>query len=134
MKQKNLGIVVSDFHKEIAEEMLAAAKIAAQQNGFRVAEVKKVIGVFDIPLPLKKMLSKKSVDAAIVLGAVVQGETAHDEVVAFVAAEKISRLSLDYNKPVGFGISGPRMTIEQAGARAKEFSSRAVEAARRMLK
>ena len=67
------------------------------------------------------------------MGAVVQGSTSHDEIVAYTSAEKITELSLKYDKPVGYGISGPRMTIEQARARAKEFSVRAVEAVVKML-
>lgn len=129
-----LGVVVSDFHKEIAEEMLKCARSAAEKNGFEVVLVVKVIGAFDIPLPLKRMLSRADVDAAVVLGAVVQGETSHDEVVAFVSAEKVAQLSLEFNKPVGYGVSGPRMTKDQAKKRAKGFSERAVETVARILK
>ncbi|PIN85202.1 MAG: 6,7-dimethyl-8-ribityllumazine synthase [Candidatus Diapherotrites archaeon CG11_big_fil_rev_8_21_14_0_20_37_9] len=129
----NLAIVVSDFHKEITSEMLEAAKAEAEKNNLIVKEIVSVIGAFDIPLPLKRVLAKKEVDCAIVLGAVVQGETSHDEIVAYATAEKIQELSLLYNKPVGYGISGPRMTVAQAKKRAKEFAVRAIEAAVRSL-
>ena len=129
----NLGIVVADFHKEISEEMLAQAKSAAIENGFNVTEVVHVSGAFDVPLPLKRLLAREDVDAAIVLGAVVQGETAHDEVVAFTAAQKVAELSLKFDKPVGYGISGPRMSVEQAKARAKDFAVRSVEAVKRIV-
>ena len=129
----NLGIVVSDFHKEIAEEMLNEAKKIADEKGFNVVAISFVTGAFDIPLPLKRLLARTDVDCAIVLGAVVQGETSHDEVVCFISAEKIAQLSLEFNKPVGYGVSGPRMSVLQAKARAREFSKRAVEAVERML-
>lgn len=130
---KNLAIVVSDFHKELAEEMLSYAKKTAQENNLSVVNVVYVTGAFDIPLPLKRVLARNDVDAAVVLGAVVQGETSHDEIVASASAEKISELSLKFDKPVGYGVSGPRMTLEQAKARAKEFSVRAVESVVRLL-
>ncbi len=123
-----IGIVVSDFHKEIAKEMLEAAITEAEKRGYEVEKVFHVLGAFDAPLALKRLLAMQSIDAAIVLGAVVQGETSHDEVVAYISAEKITELSLKYDKPVGYGVSGPRMNVEQAKARAKEFAKRAVEA------
>ncbi|MCR4335744.1 MAG: 6,7-dimethyl-8-ribityllumazine synthase [archaeon] len=133
MKTATIGIVLSDFHKEIAEEMLSEAKKTSQELGLEVLEVKRVTGAYDIPLPLQRMLANPLINGAVVLGAVVQGETSHDEIVAFTSAQKITELSLKYDKPVGYGISGPRMTLEQAKARAKEFSVRAVEAVARML-
>jgi len=129
----NLGIIVADFHKEISEEMLENAQKAAIENGFNIVDVVSVTGAFDVPLPLKRMLARNDVDAAIVLGAVVQGETAHDEIVVETASREIVNLSLKYDKPVGYGISGPRMTLDQAKARAREFSVRAVEAVKRLV-
>ena len=129
----NLGIVVADFHKEISKEMLEAAKTAAKDNGLNVKEISYVSGAFDIPLPLKRLLARTDIHACVVLGAVVQGETSHDEIVAYTAASKIADLSLKFDKPVGYGISGPRMTKEQAQKRAKEFAARAVETVVRIL-
>ncbi len=129
----NMGVVLADFHKELSEKMLEYAKKAAEKEGFKITEIVRVTGAFDIPLPLKRLLAKKEIHCAIVLGAVLQGETSHDEIVAFTSAEKISQLSLEYNKPVGYGVSGPRMNMQQAEARAEEFSVRAVEAVKRMF-
>jgi len=43
-------------------------------------------------------------------------------------------LSIKYNKPLGFGIIGPRVTWQQAENRAAEYSKRAVKAALNMVK
>ena len=48
------------------------------------------------------------------LGAVITGETKHDEVVVAQSSRKIMDLGLEYNKPVGFGVTGPGMTELQA--------------------
>ena len=82
---------------------------------------------------MKRLLVRPDLHACVVLGAVVQGETSHDEIVAYTAASKIAALSLKFDKPVGYGISGPRMTKEQAQKRAKEFAARAVETVVRIL-
>ena len=50
----------------------------------------------------------------ITLGAVITGETKHDEVVIAQASRKIMDLGLEYGKPVGFGVTGPGMTELQA--------------------
>ena len=65
-------------------------------------------------LQLKKLLERKDIDGVVALGAVIEGETEHDDVVIQHASRKISDLSVDSNKPVGLGISGPGMTRLQA--------------------
>ncbi|MCR4368553.1 MAG: 6,7-dimethyl-8-ribityllumazine synthase [archaeon] len=129
----NVAIVLADFHAEISEKMLAAAKDECKKRGLFVYKIIRVTGAFDIPLPLKRLLANPQVHGAVVLGAVVQGETSHDEVVAYTSSEKIAQLSLDYDKPVGYGVSGPRMSVAQAEKRAEEFARRAVEAVARSL-
>ena len=68
-------------------------------------------------LAVKKLLEKKDVDCVVTLGAVIEGETEHDDIVIQHATRKIADLSIEYNKPVGLGISGPGMTRLQAQER-----------------
>jgi 6,7-dimethyl-8-ribityllumazine synthase len=88
----------------------------------------KVPGVFDMPLIIDTLLQKKEIDAVITLGAIIKGQTKHDEVIADVVATRISKLSIKYQKPVSLGISGPGMYERQAFARIRPVSERAVEA------
>jgi 6,7-dimethyl-8-ribityllumazine synthase len=88
----------------------------------------KVPGVFDIPLIIDTLLQKKDVDGIVTLGAIIKGQTKHDEVIANVAAARITKLSIKYQKPVSLGISGPGMSERQAFARIRPVSERAVEA------
>ena len=129
----NIAIVAADFHKEIVEKMILHARSEAKKHGMKVVAVSKRSGCFDIPLALKRLLARNDIHGVVVLGAVVQGETCHDEVVAYTAAEKIASLSLQFDKPVGYGITGPRMTIAQAKNRAKDFAVRSTIAVARML-
>jgi 6,7-dimethyl-8-ribityllumazine synthase len=124
-----LGLVTSEFHWDICGPMLDFAKRhAAFLEAQVVAEV-LVPGVFEIPLAAKKLLGRQDVDAVVALGAVIEGETKHDEIVMQHASRKLIDLSLDYGKPVALGISGPGMTRLQAQERINEFARRAVEAA-----
>ncbi len=112
-----IGIVVSEFNYDITQMMMERAKEHAKFLGVEVKEIIHVPGVFDMPLVIKKLLEKKDIDGVVTLGAVIKGETDHDETVISHAARKIADLSLEYGKPVSLGITGPGMTRMQAQQR-----------------
>ena len=86
-----------------------------------------------MPLMIQMLLEKSDVDAVVTLGAIVKGETGHDQVIANTLASKASELSLRYKKPVTLGVSGPSMTWKQADERAEEYANRSVESAVKMV-
>ncbi len=128
-----IGIVVSLFNKDITEEMGAKAIQVVEAAGGRT-RLLTVPGAFDIPLVAKKLLMDKGIDAVVALGAVVKGETAHDEVVVKATARKLSDLSLEFRKPVTLGIIGHGADWEEAGERADEYAERAAKAALSLVK
>ncbi|WP_455645745.1 6,7-dimethyl-8-ribityllumazine synthase [Methanosphaera sp.] len=128
-----IGAVVAEFNFDITSMMLELAKEHAKFLDAEITEVVPVPGVYDMPLAIKKLLEDGEVDAVITLGAVIEGDTEHDEIVVQHAARKIIDLSLDYNKPVTLGISGPGMTRLEAHKRV-EYGKRAVEAAVKLVK
>jgi 6,7-dimethyl-8-ribityllumazine synthase len=128
-----LGFVVSEFNHNITSRMLARATKHADSLGADVKYVCYVPGTFDMPLMIENLLRKRDVDAVVILGAVIKGETKHDEVVAGNASRLAADLSLKYGKPVALGISGPDMTEKQARDRINAVSTRAVTAAVRMV-
>ncbi len=127
-----LGIVVSEFNYDVTRVMLEKAISHAKFLGVEVSVVFRVPGSFDSPQAVRKLLELDYVDAVAVLGAVIKGETEHDEVVAHQAARKILDLSIEYGKPVSLGIIGPGASRMQALERAEEYAARAVEAAVKM--
>lgn len=109
-----LGIVVSEWYwDEITSHMLDLALEAAEHEHVKT-EVVRVPGCYDTPLAVKQLLKKKSIDAVITLGAIVQGATDHDRAIAYSIFPALTKLSLEFNKPVFLGITGPRMTMAQA--------------------
>lgn len=129
MNKIKIAIVVSEFNRSITFQMLAAAKSQAQKVNADIRYVCYVPGSFDMPLILEELLKKRDVDAVVTLGAVIKGETRHDEIVAENAARLIADLSLKHGKPVALGITGPNITIEQARNRVRLVPLRAVNAA-----
>lgn len=128
-----IGAVVAEFNFDITNMMLELAKEHAKFLDAEITEVFPVPGVYDMPIAIKKLLDEGKVDAVITLGAVIEGDTQHDEIVVQHAARKITDLSLEYNKPVTLGISGPGMTRLEAHKRV-EYGKRAVEAAVKLVK
>ena len=128
-----MGFVVSEYNYDITMMMLERAKAHAQFLGCEIANTIKVPGVYDIPFALQRLLEKDDVDCAVAIGAVIEGETDHDEVVIQHAARKIIDLSLQKDKPVGLGITGPGMSRSQAQARI-ENAKAAVEACVKLIR
>ena len=80
------------------------------------------------------MLQKKNVDGVVTLGAIIKGQTKHDEVIAHSTAKSLTELSLKYQKPVSLGITGPGMQERHAYARIRPVAERAVEAVVKITK
>jgi len=126
-KSIKIGAVVSEFNYDITMMMLERAREHAQFLGCEISQTVKVPGVFDMGLAIKKLLQRNDIDGVVALGAVIEGETEHDDIVIQHASRKISDLAVEFDKPVGLGITGPGMTRLQAEARI-ERAKAAVEA------
>lgn len=128
----NVGIVAAEFNYDITYAMVELAKEHARFLDAEVTQVVKVPGVFDMPLAVKTMM-ESNVDCVVALGAVIEGATEHDQIVAQHASRKIADLTLEYGKPVGLGVTGPGMSRLEAHQRVS-YAKRAVEAAVKMCR
>lgn len=124
----NIAIVVSEFNEKITSRMQQVALEKAKSLNLNVKFTCKVPGVFDMPLIIETLLEKKEVDGVVTLGAVIKGQTKHDELIANATVTRISKLSLKHKKPVSLGITGPGIKERQAYARIRPVAERAVEA------
>jgi 6,7-dimethyl-8-ribityllumazine synthase len=128
-----VGIVASEFNFDVTLLMLERAKEEVDFLGAELGPVVRTPGVYDIPLVVKVLFERKEIDAVVALGAVIEGETKHDEVVMNQAARKLTDLSVEYGKPLGLGISGPGETRLQAQDRI-ENAANAVRAVVKMVR
>ena len=124
-----LGLAVSEFNWDVTGAMLEFAKRHAEFLEAEIAAEILVPGVLELPLVAKKLVERDDIDAVVTLGAVIEGETEHDEVIMQHATRKLVDLSVQYGKPVALGVSGPGMTRVQALDRVNEYARRAVESA-----
>jgi len=125
----NIAIVVAEFNKEVTSKMLEVAIEKAKSLHVTIKHTCKVMGVFDMPIVIDTLLKKKEVDAVVTLGAVIKGQTKHDELIANVTVRALTDLSLKHQKPVTLGITGPGMSDRQAYQRIRPVAERAIEAA-----
>jgi 6,7-dimethyl-8-ribityllumazine synthase len=122
-----IAIVVSDFNSEVTTPMLQRAIQHATALKTEVTHTVHVFGIYDMPTVVKRLLQRWDVDGVVMIGAVIKGETQHDEVIAHAVANIAAQLAVQFEKPVGLGITGPGMTDEQAAARI-DNAKNAVEA------
>ncbi len=126
-----IAVVASLFNREVVDLMVERALSRAKELDLQVTTVVRVPGAFEIPPAVQQLLQRTDVDGAVALGAVIKGETMHDEVIMAAAAQALLDIGLRTGKPVGLGITGPGMTDEQAMARI-DAAARAVDAAKAM--
>ena len=101
-------IVTSDYYENVSEGLIKGSTDFIKQQdiiqaGIKINyEIKKAPGSFEIPYIINKY--KNSYDAFLAFGCIIRGETYHFEVIANEVARKIMDLSININKPIGFGI------------------------------
>ena len=100
-----IGIAAAEFNRFITDQLLEGATDAFTRNG--LSEDQRVLawvpGAFELPLAARGLL-ESGCDAALALGAVIRGGTPHFDYVAGECARGLSRLALDYGRPVLFGV------------------------------
>ncbi len=84
-------------------------------------------------LAIKALLKRDDIDGVVILGAVIEGDTEHDDVIISHASRKAIDLAVELEKPVALGITGPGMSRLQAEARI-ERAKAAVESVVKQIK
>ena len=128
-----IALVVSDFNFDVTSVMAERARRHVEFLGAEVARVVHVPGVFDMALAVKKLLRRKDIDGVVMIGSVIKGDTNHDELIAAAAASAAVDLSLEFDKPVGLGVTGPGMDRMQAFDRI-DNAKNAAESVVRMIR
>ncbi|RKD95483.1 6,7-dimethyl-8-ribityllumazine synthase [Halopiger aswanensis] len=123
-----LGLVVAEFNRPVTEQMEQAALEAASDAGADVYETVQVPGAYDAPLAADRLARRAEVDAVAVVGAIITGDTDHDQVIGDAIAQRLADVSLERDTPVTLGVTGPGMSAAEARERV-ENAATAVESA-----
>jgi len=128
-----IAVLVTSWHKNITDGLLAGAERALKEAGNDTYEVWNVPGAFELPLAAAYAIDQGA-DVVIALGCVIEGDTPHFEYVCRAATDGLNRVQLDTGIPVGFGlltVNNEKQAFDRAGLpKSKEDKGReAVEAA-----
>ena len=100
---KKVVIVATSWHPEIMAGFIAGAQKELEVSGAVDVQLNMVPGAFELPLAAKWAF-EKGADIVIALGVVIQGGTPHFDYICSSATEGLTRVQLDANKPLGFGV------------------------------
>ncbi len=117
-----IGIVVSRYNDFITSKLLDGAldclhRHQCDDNNISVAWVP---GSFEIPSAAKIMAESKKYDAIVCLGAVIKGDSSHNQYISGETIKGTAKISLDFNIPIAFGVITPdslEQAIERAGTK-----------------
>ena len=113
-KGLKIALVTSRFNSFLTEQLVKGAEDAFVRLGGDVKDLTlvRVPGAYEIPLAAKTLAAKKY-DAIVALGAVVQGATAHADLINETTARAFNQISLDTGVPVLDGVVSAE-NLEQA--------------------
>lgn len=112
-----VGVVTARFNNEITEKLEEGAISYLEScEGVEIFAA-LVPGAVELPLACQAFLDA-GCDGVVALGAVIRGETSHYDYVCNSVTDGITRLMLDYKKPIGFGVlttENEEQALDRAG-------------------
>ncbi len=101
-----VGIVVSEWNEEITAALLEGSLNTLKKHGVRKEniQVRTVPGSFELPYGARVLAEQFTPGVVICLGCVIQGETKHFDYICQGVTNGISRLNLDRDIPIIFGV------------------------------
>ena len=132
------AIVVSRYNESITGKLLKGAVGALTEHGVAddTIDVAWVPGAFEIPIAADRMASSGQYVAVLCLGAVIRGETTHDQHINRAVSLGIMEAGLRSGVPVLFGIltcDTVEQAIHRAGGNVGNKGVECAEAALRMV-
>jgi 6,7-dimethyl-8-ribityllumazine synthase len=112
------AIVASRFNEDVVKGLLDGALDALTRNNVddSAISVYRCPGAFEIPTVARALCSSGRYNAVIALGCLLKGDTLHFEVLSYQVTLELSRVSVETQVPVAFGVLTCN-TQEQADAR-----------------
>ncbi len=123
-----VGIVLAEWNPEVTQSLYKAAKETLEKYGAKVLTI-KVPGTVELTFGAKHFIQNSNVNAVIVIGCVIQGETRHFDYVCNSITEGITALNLKYDIPVIFGVlttNNQQQAIDRAGGK---YGNKGIECA-----
>lgn len=116
------GIVVAEWNPEVTFALADGAVNTLKKHGAKDENIimKYVPGSFELPLGAQFLAVYGNVDAVIILGCVIQGETRHFDYICEGVTQGTKDLNLKYNLPFIFGLlttNNQQQALDRAGGK-----------------
>lgn len=101
-----IAIVVSEYNDNITGKLCKAAIQTLLDSGIKDEDIHvvKVPGAWELTFATQLVIKKPSCRGVITLGAVIKGETTHDQHLNRAVSMGLMQLSLEHHKPVALGL------------------------------
>lgn len=134
-----IAIVVSEYNDSITGKLYDAAMQTLLANAIREGDIQvlRVPGAWELTFAMQLALQQESCRGAIALGAVIRGETTHDQHLNRAVSMGLMQLSLDHKKPVALGlltVNSLEQAIQRSGGNAGNKGEEAANALLACLK
>ncbi|MEI6677214.1 MAG: 6,7-dimethyl-8-ribityllumazine synthase [Mariniphaga sp.] len=121
-KEMKFGIVVSEWNYEVTGALACGAVETLKKHGVLDENiiVKHVPGSFELTIGGQFFAEYTDVEAIILLGCVIQGETRHFDFICQGVAKGATDLNIKYNLPVIFGVlttENQQQALDRAGGK-----------------
>jgi 6,7-dimethyl-8-ribityllumazine synthase len=133
------AIVVATYNSNITNKLLAGAIETLEKSGITASDivVVRVPGAWELPLAASQLAKGPSICAVITLGAVIRGETTHDQHINRAVSNALMDLMNQSGKPIAFGLltcNTMEQAIHRAGGNVGNKGCEAAEAAIQMVR
>ncbi len=127
-----VAFIAARFNLDLVDALLEKGIASVKANGGVVAAVERVPGSAELPVAAAILAKSLEVDAIVVLGVVIKGDTDHHLIIGESTAHALTSLAVELNLPI---INGILVTndLPQAQARALGAMDRGTEFAQTAL-
>jgi 6,7-dimethyl-8-ribityllumazine synthase len=137
-EEMKFGIVVAEWNPEVTQGLLSGAVRTLRKAGCTEQNIliKYVPGTFELSLGAQFFAEYTDVDAVIVLGCVIQGDTRHFDFVCQGVTQGVMQLQLQWNMPIAFGVlttNDMQQALDRSGGKLGNKGDEAAAAAIQMV-
>jgi len=123
IRDERFCIVAARFNESIVDRLVRGALDTLTRHGAVESQIGviHVPGAYELPLAVQRVAKTRQYDGIVALGTVIRGATPHFDYVCSECANGLSRVSLEFDLPVGFGVltcDTTEQAIERSGTKA----------------
>lgn len=138
VRGRRFAIVVARYNESITAKLLSGAVETLQAHGVddRSIDVAWVPGAWEIPVVAARFARAGSHAAVLCLGAVIRGETSHDQHINRQVSLSLGALAVETGIPVSFGVltcNSLEQAIHRSGGNVGNKGVECAEAALEMV-